>query len=335
MTRRWEDLNARAHGLRTHLLARRDLEALARCADPHALADGLRSHGFVVAEDGVTPESLELAVRRHAAQALAILGRWCGPRADAAAILFEDEDRRSLRTLLRGAAEHADPERRSAGAIPTPNLPERALQELARQPTPRTIAALLVAWRHPFGTALLTAASQAEPDLLRLELALNAVFARRAVQAAGTGPLAPFVRETIDLENAFAALVLAQRDHDLKPKDAFIPGGRHLGMTAFEEAAASGSGERAAARLARAFKASPLAAVFRGAGSDSTTMEERALRLRIAEQRHAARLDPLGPAAMLGFVLALRAQTMDLQRVIWGLALGAPPNVVNAELVSV
>jgi hypothetical protein len=49
---------------------------------------------------------------------------------------------------------------------------------------------------------------------------------------------------------------------------------------------------------------------------------------------HLARRDPLGSAPLLAFALALRAQTVDLQRVIWGVALGAPAALVARELVT-
>jgi len=335
VTHRWDDLNARARGLGTHLLGRRDLDALARASDLRALAEGLRAAGFPLADtDGVTPGALELAVRRRAGAHLGILARWCGPRADAAAILFDDEDRRSLRAILRGASERAPADLRLAGTLPTPDLPERALAELARQPSARAVAALLVAWRHPYGTALLAAASAGEADLLRLELALNKCFAARASRVAGSGPLAGYVRETIDLENAFAALILAGRTEDTVPKDAFIPGGARIGIADFEEAVATGGAARAAPRLERAFGDSPLARVFARAGADPAAAEAATLRVRVAAERRDARRDPLGPAPLLALVLGLRAQTTDLRRIIWGLALNAPPALVAADLVT-
>jgi vacuolar-type H+-ATPase subunit C/Vma6 len=335
VTRRYEDLDARARGLGTHLLTRRALETLARAPDLPALAEQLRVMGFPVTDaERSTPAALELAVRRRAGAALATLSRWTGPRADAAAILFEDEDRRSLRSILRGAGERVDPELRIAGALPTPSLPERALLELARQPTARAVATLLVAWRHPYGAPLLAVASPGQADLLQLELVLNRCFAERSLRAARGGPMTPFVRETIDLENVLAALVLAERSDDMVPKNGFIAGGAGIGIAAFEEAVATGSAARAAARLERALGDSPLGRMCRRAAADPASAEESALRERIAAQRRIARLDPLGPAPLLAFVLALRAQAIDVRHVIWGRALAAPVAVTTAELVT-
>lgn len=335
MTPRWDDLNARARGLRTHLLTRRDLERLTQSPDLPALADGLRAAGFPVADaDRFSPIGLELAVRRRAGAQLATLARWCGSRIDAAAILYDDEDRLTLRTILRGAAEGADATLRLAGTVPTPALPERALAELARQPTPRSIVALLSAWRHPCGPPLLAALGVGQADLLRLELALNRHFTERALRLARGGPVHGYVRDIIDVENTLAALVLAERVADVTPKEAFLHGGHRIGIVDFEEAVAAGAAG-AAARLARAFGDSPLARALAPAGGDAAAVETALLRARIAAQRSAGRRDPLGPAPLLAFVLALRAETADLRRLIWGVALDAPRALISAELATV
>ena len=146
MKARWEDLATRARGLATHLLGRADLDGLARAESLDALADVLRARGFLPAGGPATPGALELAVRRMAGARLAVLAAWGHARNTLLAVVFEDEDRRSLRALLRGAVRAAPPEERLAGLIPTPGLPERALAELAGQPTPGAIAALLTAW---------------------------------------------------------------------------------------------------------------------------------------------------------------------------------------------
>jgi vacuolar-type H+-ATPase subunit C/Vma6 len=174
-----------------------------------------------------------------------------------------------------------------------------------------------------------------QPDLLRVELALNRHFAQQALRLARGGPLEAYVRETIDVENALAALVLAERSQDLTPKDAFLPGGQHIGVADFEEAVAAGNAAAAAGRLARAFGDSPLGdAVKRGAG-DPAAVDAALLRARLTQQRRRARRDPLGPAPMLTFVLGLRAQTADLHGLIWGLALGAPRSLLAGDLVTV
>ncbi|HXF96363.1 MAG TPA: V-type ATPase subunit [Gemmatimonadales bacterium] len=340
MKPRWEDVIARVRGLGTHLLERSRLEDLARAPDLAALGEALRGLGFLVEETAATPAALDLAVRRAAAAHVRVLARWCGWRAAILAVVFEDEDRRSLRALLRGAVQGASPEARLAGLIPTPALPERALQTLARESVPGRIAALLVAWGNPYGAALLPLAAAERPDLFRLEVALSRTVARRALAAAGRAgrrsELSGFVRETIDLENLYAALVLAAAESDVAPKDAFVPGGERISIADFEAAIALGGPAEAARTLAGAFADAPLlAAAIRRRAQSPGRLEEECLAARIAALRAAARRRPLSLAPVLLHALRLRAQLLDLRRAVWGLALGAPAATLAQDLVTV
>ena len=335
MTIRWEDLDARARGLATHLLGRAELQTLAQAPDRAALTDALRGHGYPLDEGAPTAAALELALRRVAAVRLRVLARWSGVRAEALAVVFEDEDRRSLRALLRGAVQGVNADARLAGLIPTPTLPERVLRELAQRDKPAGIAALLTAWGNPYGSALLPAASAAQPDLFRLELIVGRTFAARALRAAGrTGPLAAHVRETIDVENAFSALGLAVEGKDVTPKDAFLPGGQRVTIAAFEVAAAAADFEQAIRRLAEAFAGTALARAFEGRAGDPASLEAAVLRARVRAQMQAMRLEPLGPAPLLAYALRLRAEMEDLRRIIWGVALGAPRATLAGDLVT-
>ena len=325
MRARWEDLATRARGLATHLLTRTEVAALAAAADLGALGDALRARGFKLAEGPPTADGLELAVRRAAGARLWLLTRWVGVRNPLLAVILDDEDRRSIRALVRGAVQGAVAEMRLAGLVPTPTLPERALTELAGQPTPRAVAALLTAWDHAFGTALLRATQTTQPDLREIEQVLNRSFADRAVRvarSAGSQILLDYVREAIDLENACAALVLAGTEHDNAAKAAFVAGGRALSLAAFLDAVAAGAG--VASRLAVAFRGSELATDFERWGADPARIEEQLLHRRIARLRALARRDPAGPASVLEFALRLRSELLELQRLIWGMALGAP-----------
>ncbi|HYL22403.1 MAG TPA: V-type ATPase subunit [Gemmatimonadales bacterium] len=335
MTVRWEDLDARARGLATHLLGPIELAALAQSPDLSAVGDALRRDGYPVAEGERSPEALELAVRRMAAARLGVLARWSGSRTAALSILFEDEDRRSLRAVLRGAVQGVPAEERLAGLVPTSSLPEGALRELARQDRPGAVASLLVAWGNPYGPALLPVASADHPDLFTLELRLNAAFAARATRAArGTGLLEACVREMIDIENAYAALVLASEGEDVTAGDTFLAGGERVSLEVFQFAAAAASLPEAARRLARAFSGSPLEPLFERYAGDPGELEDAVLRQRIRQLVQATRTEPLGPAPLLAYVLRVRAEVVDLRRIIWGVALGTPPALLASELVT-
>lgn len=337
MSVRWEDLDARARGLGTHLLGRQKLEELAQAADLAELAVDLERAGYTPgpAARG-SPAALEAAVRRGAAARLRVLIRWAGERVRLLAALFEDEDRRSLRALLRGAVAGAPPESRLAGLLPTPELPERALRELARQPTPAAVADLLTAWGNPYGPPLREEASRPHPDLFHLESLLGREYAGRAVAASREGgrELSLFVREGIDLENAASALLLAGAGADVDPASCFLPGGRLLSVEPFLAAATAGDRREAARRLAHAFRRTPYAEVFRRRHPETGSLEAGLLAARLRKQAEAARRRPLGPAPLLAYLLRLRAEVMDLRRLLWGVALGAPRERLIEELVT-
>jgi vacuolar-type H+-ATPase subunit C/Vma6 len=335
----WDDLNARARGLRTHLLDRSRLEALAREPDLACLAEGLRQDGVVSGESTgpVRSTDLELAIRRWAAGLLRILARWAGKRGEALPFVFEDEDRRSIRAMLRGVAQHAPAEARLAGLIPTPALPERALEELAHAPTAAAVVGHLTAWRHPFAADLAGAVGAAQPDLYRIEQLLArvvAAHARRAGRKAHDTLLATYVADTVDLENAVTAITLAMESTDVVPVELFLPGGRQLGITAFEEAIATHEPGAAGRRIARDFAESPYRGVILHGARAPAGLEDEILRSRLRVTARQVRLAPLGPIAVMHFALGLRAQVIDLQRIVWTVALQAPRSEVSANLTT-
>lgn len=327
--RPWVDVIARVHGLATHLLQPEQLAALARCADLAAVTALLQSFGYPVDPDDDAPAALELAARRVAAQRLRLLAWWCGTRTELLAFVFEDEDRRSLRALARGAAARTPAEQRLSGLIATPSLPERALTELAAQSSLPAVAALLLVWAHPYGPALVAPAGAAVPDLFRIELAINRVYAARAVKAVGQRqPLARWVHERIDDENALTAIALSAASSDITPRDTFLPGGASLGIDTFEEAVVARTG--AVARLARV--AGPaMAEALRRTGGAAERLDVALTHAWIEQLAAEQRREPLGPAAIIRYALAIRAEVMDVGRAIWGVALGAPAPVIAAD----
>ena len=333
----WEDLATRSHGLATHLLGRRDLDALAAAGSVAELAVALRARGFPVPDGSVSAEALELAVRRTAAAALRVLTRWAGSRSAQLAVILEDEDRRSLVAILRGAIQGVPADVRLAGLIPTRALPERALRELAHQHVPRAVATLLTSWGNPYGPPLLRETETTQPDLLAIEYCLNRTFAARALEGARTAltrALLDYVRLVIDLENACAALVLAAGEPDAPAERAFVDGGQLFSLSAFLEVVRAGE-TGAGRQLAAAFRTAGLAMVFERWAGDPAAIEHRLLQYRIAALRGAERRDPAGPAAILGFALRLRAEVLDLRRLIWGIVLRAPRSELGAGLVTV
>jgi vacuolar-type H+-ATPase subunit C/Vma6 len=333
----WDDVNARARGLATHLLPPARISELAAAGDLADLLRRLERVGCPLTLDPgpLTGAVVEAAVRQRAGSRLRLLAQWCGPRAPALAIVFEDEDRRSLRALIRGAVAATSPEARLAGTLPTFSLPLRALEELARQTDLHAMGALLALWGNPYAVVLREVESADQPDLLRLEMRLVREFARRAIEAARRGDhiLRLHVGETLDLENSWAALLLAGGDDDIESSECFVPGGDRITSAVFEAAAAAPDRAAAAYRLARAFGAGALGRALLRTARRPSELEGERLAAQLDQRRAAARLDPLSSAPVLAYALALRAETRMLGQLVWGVTLGLPPSALAAELV--
>ncbi len=261
-------------------------------------------------------------------RSLGLLASWAGPRIDALGPLFDEEDRRSLRALVRGVFTGQSPELRQRGLLPTPALPLRALEQLARAGDISTITAALVAWRHPFGPVLADEARRPHPQLLQLEMGLARVFAARAraVADAGDGPMALFVERTLDLSNLAAAQVLAENATDLDASTFFVAGGRLIAVDDLVFAAKCKSAIELAARLAARVEGTPLEPAL------DPTRRGRAdalLDAQVSEFQRASLRAPLSSAPVILFLLLQRRELRAVQRILWNLALGVPQPLVE------
>lgn len=332
---RWGDLDARARGLGARLLDRTALARLAALPDPVALGRALEALWPATAPFREPAREPERIVRRALAARVALLARWAGPRWPAAGIVFEDEERRTVRALVRGAVQGAPARDRLRGLVPTPWLGAEALEAAADAATVEAVVRILDRRGHPWGGALLRRVEAAPFDPFVLEREVDRIFARRARAAArrGDARLAHHVARTIDLENAWTALAAERLAGDADPGGAWLEGGAAIDRAGWEAAL----GREPAARrrwLAARFGRSPLGRVLGDLSVDASRLEGAALAARIAEERVAARRDPLTTAPFLLYALRLRGEAMDLGRVVWGVALGAPAEVVAAELVA-
>jgi vacuolar-type H+-ATPase subunit C/Vma6 len=320
----WGDVNARVRGLGSRLLRPDEISRLSDADSLQSLARALATLGLLPDDTaGASAPALDLALRRSAAAPVRILRRWLGDRERAMAVGLELEDRRSLRALIRGAAEGVHAEARLAGLIPTPTLPERLLEELAGRVRIKDQAALLIAAGHPYGPAIHAAATGAIPDLFSIELGIARTFAERALRGARPAGsfLRDYVRGVIDQDNCRFVILLAGTDLT-GPAPAFLPGGR-LSQADFERAAAAGDPHRAARVVGQALGGRLAGLLERHAGNPAALDE--ALEAEDLEYlRRQARLDPLGPAPVLWYLRQLRHQSIALSRLVWSVDLGVP-----------
>jgi vacuolar-type H+-ATPase subunit C/Vma6 len=330
------DLNARARGLQTRLLSPSDRRRLAHAKSLFGLRRELGSLGLVRAEGPLTPGGLERELRQRAATSMTILGRWCtDERRSVVAVVLEDEDRRSLLSLIRGAERGVSSDARMSGLVPTPQLSERALRLLAAQPTMADVVRVLALWDHPYAPALIPAVTKPKPSLFEVEVSLLRAFAARALSDAARGGahLLEYARQTIDVANAWSVLLhFSERDAELVDL-VFVPGGRFIDRDAFSALLALDEVEEVRKALGKTFRASALGAAFTDTETDLSMLESEVLRAQIAEQRRAARVAPESAAPLIRFALELRAELLDLQRIIWGVSLEAPAALLEARML--
>jgi vacuolar-type H+-ATPase subunit C/Vma6 len=335
---RWDAVNARARGLATHLLARGALGALATAPDWPALVARVTSLGYPLDPAGgpmVDPPAFDRAVSIVAAGRLTRLGRWLSGRQAVLAVILEDEERRAVRALLRGAAQGASPGARLRAALPTPGLPVRALERLAQAGSVPELVHELVRQGHPAGRVFQDVLRHARtPDLRSLEWALTRLFCQRATRAARPGGrvVRRFAAELVDQENVWTLLLAAAPDDAAPADQEFLPGGFRLTAKAFTRLRAERDIDRLLQELRALLKGTPLGAALAADPLDVATLESRAALARIAWLRGLARRDPLGPAVVLGVMERVRAEARALRAIAWGVAFGAPPATL-AQLV--
>jgi len=331
-------LDARARGLALHLCTRDELERWAALPDSSALGHALEATGRLATPlpAAAGAADIEQAQRRTLADFLGRLVRWAGPENPVLDAFHAEQDRRSLRALLRGAVEGAAARTRLAGLLPTPRLPEAVLAELAQAQSPREIAMRLFVLGDAHAGDLVALTARPRVDLLEVELVLARVLGERwrAAAARGDGALRELIRERIDLVNAQAALELAGSPSDLEALALFVAGGQALDRDAYLAAACAGSRAAAAASLAKALTGSSLGRLFVGAAADPVALEAAALVHTIATLRRRSRVEPLGSAPVQLFLACLTAQSSDIRRLAWGLELGVPATALREALVT-
>ena len=334
LTTSWVDVTARVRGLASRLLGRQVLEHLAMSPDLATLARELEATAYQAAEavEARTAISLERQTRRVAGERLATIAEWSGGRSEALAPLFEDEDRRNLRAIVRAIVGNVSAEKRTAGLLPTPSLPNAALEALAKQPRVRDVGALLASWGNPYGAAILAEAVGTRLDLFALQLAIDRTYAARMLDKAEEvgEPVLGFVRAQLDAENASTALAASSGALENHASAHFIEGGKLITREEFEQLAALPAVE-ARGRLARLVAGTVLAPI---APEHADGSDEAMLTAQIRELRRTVRLDPLSLGVVLEYVLRLRAELEDLARIIWGITLRIPRRRISASLVT-
>jgi hypothetical protein len=315
------DAIARARGLARHLLSEPTLERLAGSGGSAALAAELARLGHPVPDDAAATltgaEALRAAIEAESARRLGVVARWLGRRRALFACIFEDEERRVLRALLRralaGSADRSPPPRTEALL----SLPAPVRADLARAGDASRVIRILRRARSPWAPPLAATLRKREADPLALEGALDATWAARARRGArrGGSALVAWVAEEIDLENAWSLLLGVGGE---------LEGGRRLPRELRDLILREPEPSARREQLARAFAGSAPGDVLADPEVALHALERRVRHARERACTRAARLDPLGPLALLEILLRLREETARLRRIGLAVAQGVP-----------
>ncbi len=328
----WGDVNARARGLATHLLDRDTLAGLAAAPDWSVFVSRVASLGYPLGGAAMADlAAFDRAVGLVASRRLSLLGRWLATRQAVLAVVLEDEECRTVRALLRGAAQGASPGARLRAIMPTPQLPVNRLERLAHASSVPEFVGDLVRAGHPAGRALQDVLRHTKiPNLQALDWALARLFSERATRAARPGGpvVRSFVAELVDQENVWT-LLLATPPEAAGPVDRdFLPGGCRLTREEYARLRTGRDSQRLVQELSVLFKGTALGAALAVEPLDMPSLPLRAAAARIAWLRSLSRRDPLGPAVVLGVMERIRAEARALRGIAWGVSLGAPASTV-------
>jgi vacuolar-type H+-ATPase subunit C/Vma6 len=194
---------------------------------------------------------------------------------------------------------------------------------------------MLALWNHPLGIPLVAAASGPHPSLFEIEVELQRAFARRASARAhqGGSQLVEYVEQVVDVMNTWSALLhFVERDPAIVDM-TFVEGGRWISRDVFHKLMTLETRPQVEKRLAWELRKSALGNAFQGEIEDLAQLEGTMLRAQIDWQNRAVRVDPSGAAPIIGFAIELRAEVVNLRRIIWGVALEAPAALIQAEMV--
>lgn len=324
----WGELGARARGLGTRLLDEVALRELAAVEDLPGLAAALERRGWWPADrDRPAVPEMDRALREREAYFLDLLLRRSREDLPRLAALWAEDELRTLRVLVRGAAAGVPPERRLAGLQPPPGWDRSTLSEAARADGPGAVADALEEAGHPAAGDLRSALEGgAGADLFRLEAAVARGVLDRALRPVrGTDPgLRALAADAVDLVNAWTALLAPGWREEAEVDGLFVEGGRHLGPEAFRAAAAEDDAERRRLRVAEALSDGPLGGPFADLAVPTGALEEAVLRSRTRAAARATLAAPLTAAPVVAFRLRLRTETVALRRIARGIGLGAP-----------
>lgn len=347
--------NARLRAMKSRLLSRPEVEALAQLGSVQALINALIKTVYRKAVEATLVRASGLdciakALNRDLVETLGNVHRFYGGRAgEMVAISLRAYDVHNLKTILRGLSKHATPDEITAGLLPVAELTPALLTRLARSPEPRAAIDLLASMRLPMAQPLLNLrVEQPGAGIFEMELSLDRWHHKKAYSYASSHPSATrFLVSALDVETDLVNLLTALRfAHAPAERQILLKrlGGDDLerlfvgpGRLSFEilgRAAGQDTVARAVEILAQTPYRVPLRtglAVY-GRSGRLSDLEKELRRFRLRWMAGLFIKDPLGIGVPLGYCAFKTSEVSNTRWIAHGINLGLEANAIVAEL---
>jgi V/A-type H+-transporting ATPase subunit C len=348
--------NARLRALKSRLLPRGTLEALAETDSAHNLMLALMDTPYRAAVQTALAQAptsetsapaLAEALRLELLNTLGRVRAFFSPNDEAgrlAILALRRFDVHNLKAVLRGLVRQIPTADILASTMPVGELGTAELALLARAPHVSAMLDLLATWRIPLARPWLEWRARATPsglaDLARMETSLERWHLRTALEAAqAAGPegaaLCEALRREADAMNIMIALRLVGAGERL-PTEVEVFVGPGLVPVSLVSAAAL---QPAIVDAVRAWEPTPYGPALQGALVDyehnrRLSAFERALtRLEQRTRLRQAIEDALGIGILLAYMALKTNEVADLRAIASGIAFGEKPETLRAGLL--
>jgi V/A-type H+-transporting ATPase subunit C len=347
--------NARLRAMKSRLLSRPEIEALAQLGNVQALINALTKSAYyrAVEEALVRTHGLDCiaeALNRDLVDTLGKVRRFYSGRAgELVAIILWAYDVHNIKTILRGLSKHVTPDEITAALLPVSEMTPAVLARLARAPEPRAAIDLLASMRLPIAQPLLELrAKQPGADIFEMELALDRWRFRQAYTSIEQSPRATeHLRSALDMDADLANLRTALRfAHSPDEREVFRARMKSdqlerlfvgPGRLSFELLARV-SRQDSLGDATKALTGTPYQAPLQAGLEEYTRsgrlsdLEKRLLHLRLRWLAGLIIKDPLGIGVPLGYCAMKINEVSNIRWIAHGINLGLGGDAVRAEL---
>ncbi len=347
--------NARLRAMKSSLLSRQEMEALADADSLQSLIAALTRTAYGKAiEVAITraggPECIADALHRNLVDTVCKIRTFYDEQeGEQVGFVLRRYDVHNLKTILRGRATYAPTDEIAASLLPLGELTGGILDQLIRAPNPRAVIDLLATMRLPYAQPLLVLrAEHPGAETPEMELALDRWYFQEAREqlgktANGSNVLAQALDLEADIVNLLTVLrfvhapaerqVLEQMLHTNTLQDLFVLPGR-VPLELLVRASEYEGLPSAVDALADTPYAAPLKS-----GLDqyrqSARLSDFEKQLQLYRLRRMAGFmaqDPLGIGVLLGYLALKTTEIGNIRWVAQGINLGLKADAVKAEL---